>query len=81
MIDFISADNGSIQMFNGNYMVAEATTAKTICYYLQEQGFDGSVMASSSVDFASEYGFDTDDAAHDLWDQGVKMYYMAGGAQ
>jgi len=81
MIDFISADNGSIQMFNGNYMVAEAATDKTICYYLQEHGFEDSVMASSSIDCASEYGFDTDDCARDLWDQGVKMYYMAGGVQ
>ena len=79
MIDFISADNAMIQMFVGDHMVAEASTAKSICYFLQEYGVAESVFASSSIDFASEYGFETDDAAMDLWLEGLKQFEQAGG--
>jgi hypothetical protein len=78
MIDFISADNAMIQMFDGDNMVAEASTAKSICYFIQEYGLAESVFASSSVDFASEYGFEDDDAAIELWEAGVKKFEMAG---
>lgn len=77
MIDFISADNAMIQMFVGDNMVAEASTAKSICYFLQEYGVAESVFASSSIDFASEYGFETDDAAMDLWLEGFKKFEMS----
>lgn len=76
MIDFISANNAMIQMFDGDQMVAEASTAKSICYFIQEYGLAESVFASSSIDFASEYGFETDDAAFDLWLAGVKKFEM-----
>ena len=75
MIDFISADNAMIQMFDGDNMVAEASTAKSICYFIQEYGIAESVFASSSVDFASEYGFETDEAANELWELGLSRYY------
>ena len=78
MIDFISADNAMIQMFDGDHMVAEASTAKSICYFIQEYGLGETVFASSSVDFASEYGFENDDDANDLWEAGLKMYNMSG---
>ena len=78
MIDFISADNAMIQMFDGDNMVAEASTAKSICYFIQEYGTAESVFASSSVDFASEYGFENDDAAIELWEAGVKKFEMSG---
>lgn len=77
MIDFISADNAMIQMFVGDHMVAEASTAKSICYFIQEYGLAESVFASSSVDFASEYGFESDDAAMDLWLAGLKKFEMS----
>lgn len=78
MIDFISADNAMIQMFVGDHMVAEASTAKSICYFIQEYGIADSVFASSSVDFASEYGFEDDDAAIELWEAGLKKFEMTG---
>ena len=77
MIDFITANNGQIEMFSNNSSVAKAATAKSIAYFLQENGFDGSVMASSSMDFASEEGFDSDDDAKILWEQGVKRFQSA----
>lgn len=78
MIDYISANNGMIQMFDGNDMVAEASTAKSICYFIQEFGLADNVFGSSSMDFASEYGFEVDDYANELWNHGLKMYSMAG---
>lgn len=76
MIDFISANNATIQLFDGDNMVAAVKTAKSICYFLQEYGVGESVFASSSIDFASEYGFETDDAAMDLWLEGFKKFEM-----
>lgn len=79
MIDYISANNGHIEMYNDGGFVATAQTAKTICYVLQMYGFDGSVATSSSIDFADEYGFENHDDAVTLWEEGVKKFYMAGG--
>ena len=77
MIDYIAADEGHIEMYSNDHLVGTAQTAKTICWYLQEMGFDGSVATSSSMDFASEYGFDTDEEANELWESGVKKFYMS----
>ena len=77
MIDYISAYNGAIEMFANDQLVATAQTAKTIGYYLQENGYDGEVYASSSIDFASEYGFENDEDALNLWNAGVKMFQMS----
>ena len=78
MIDYISANNGNIEMWDGNQIVAEACTAKSICYFIQEFGLADNVLGSSSVDFASEYGFEADDYAIELWNHGLKMYSMSG---
>ena len=76
MIDFISANNGKIEMYNDGNFVATAETAKTIAYVLEMYGFDGSVATSSSIDFADEYGFENYDDAKTLWSEGVKRFYM-----
>lgn len=77
MIDFINAKNGKIELFSNSQKIADAETAKTIRYYLQENGYNGEVMASSSMDFATEEGFDSDDAAIKLWEAGVTMFWAA----
>lgn len=79
MIDYITAKNGKIEMYNDGGFVAQAETAKTICYVLQMYGFDGCVGTSSSIDFADEYGFDHYDDAKILWEEGVKRYFMVKG--
>ena len=76
MINFISAENGMIQMFAGNkinQMVAEACTAKSICNFVQEHGLAEEAMMSSSMEFASEYGFESDGHAIELWHSAMKM--------
>ena len=76
MINFISANNGKIELFAHSEFIAAAETAKSICYFLQEYGFDGHYYTSSTIDFASEYGFDNDEDAHALFEEGVKLFYM-----
>ena len=66
-IDFITAHNGGIKMFAGVGLVDNlkgwGKTAKSIAYTLKTVGLADRCMASSSMDFASENGFETDDGA------------------
>ena len=74
-IRFIAAHNGGIQMFsNPGELVAWAKTPEMIAYALRTKGADEIIMGSSSMDFASEEGFDNDEDATILWDKGHTMY-------
>ena len=74
-IRFISAHNGGIQMYsNPGEQVAWAKTPEMIAYALRTKGADDIIMGSSSMDFASENGFDLDEDATILWDKGYDMY-------
>ena len=74
-IRFISARNGGIQMYsNPGEQVAWAKTPEMIAYALRTKGADDIIMGSSSMDFASEEGFDLDEDATILWDKGYDMY-------
>ena len=58
-IRFIAAHKGGIQMFsNPGELVAWAKTPEMIAYALRTKGADDIIMGSSSMDFASEEGFD-----------------------
>jgi len=74
-IRFISAHNGGIQMYsNPGEQVAWAKTPEMIAYALRTKGADEIIMGSSTMDFASEEGFDLDEDATILWDEGYHMY-------
>jgi len=74
-IRFIAAHKGGIQMFaNPGELVAWAKTPEMIAYALRTKGADEIIMGSSSMDFASENGFDLDEDATILWDEGYHMY-------
>ena len=74
-IRFISARNGGIQMYsNPGEQVAWAKTPEMIAYALRTKGADEIIMGSSTMDFASEEGFDLDEDATILWDEGYHMY-------
>ena len=77
-IDFITAHNGGIKMFAGVGLVDNlkgwGKTAKSIAYTLKTVGLADRCMASSSMDFASEYGFENDDAAIRLWNEALDLY-------
>ena len=64
MIDYVDAYNGGIKMYAGvgNHK-GWSKTAKGIAYTLKTCGIAETIMGSSSMDFASEEGFETDDGA------------------
>ena len=63
MIDYITAHNGGIKMFAGDSLKGWSKTAEGIAYTLKTCGIGETLMGSSSMDFASEEGFETDDGA------------------
>ena len=75
MIDYITAHNGGIKMYAGtNNLKGWSKTAKGIAYTLKTCGLAEVVMGSSSMDFASEYGFANDEDATLLWDEAIDIY-------
>lgn len=80
MIDFLAAQNGSIQLWWNekinrstvkDFEVAE--TPQEVAKILKEHGVGSTVMCSSSMDFASEHGFPNDGDAKALWYAGIKL--------
>ena len=73
-IDFIDASGGGIKMYAGNNLKGWGGTAKGIAYTLRTVGLADGVMGSSSMDFASEYGFENDGAAREGGDEAIGIY-------
>ena len=74
-IDFITAENGGIKKYAGlNNLKGWRKTAKGIAYTLRTVGLADRVMASSSMDFASEDGFENDGDAMELWNEAIAIY-------
>ena len=72
-IDFLDAYNGGIKMFAGDGLKGWSKTAKGIAYTLKTCGIAESVYGSSSMDFASEEGFETNDGAMLLWKRALEL--------
>ena len=74
-IDFISAENGGIKMYAGvGNVKGWMKTASGIAYVLATVGLADRVMGSSTMDFASEEGFENDGDAMKLWDEAIAIY-------
>ena len=80
-IDFISAKDGGLAMYevdavlDGGPAFARyewANTVDRVADILLDKGIAASVMGSSSMDFASEDGFDTDDGAMFLYKRALE---------
>ena len=64
MIDYVDAYNGGIKMYAGvGNLKGWSKTAKGVAYTLKTCGIGDAIMGDSSMDFASEDGFKTDDGA------------------
>ena len=75
MITYLDAYNGGIKMYAGKgNLKGWSKTAKGIAYTLKTCGLAEVVMGSSSMDFASEYGFANDEDATLLWDEAIGIY-------
>jgi len=73
-IDFLDAHNGGIRMYAGvGNLKGWSKTAKGIAYTLKTCGIAESVYGSSSMNFASEEGFETDDGAMLLWKRALEL--------
>ena len=72
---FIDAIEGAqVAVFKGaGNQIGAASTPKMLAYILDTKNIYGSVMFTSSMDFADEYGFDHYDGAKNLWDDAVEM--------
>ena len=75
-IRYINAHNGGIQMYGNaaGELVAWAKTPEMIVYALRTKGLADIVRGGSSIDFASENGFATDDGAIKLWNEAIDDY-------
>ena len=73
-IDYINAHNGGIQMYAGlGNIVGWGNTAQHIAYVMQTYGMADAVYGGSSMDFADEYGFKTNDEAWTMWDKAMEI--------
>lgn len=77
LIDYVSANNGGIQFYGaaGDAIWCEVGYGKTAAEcqeIISENGLSNEVMASSSMDFASEYGFANDDDARTMYFEAIK---------
>ena len=75
-IDFVSANNGKLVLSFGDLDSRETKSSANpiiLADIMSKDGFADTVMASSSMDFASEYGFKTDDGAKILYKNAVGL--------
>ena len=71
---FIDAMNGGIGVFIGaGNQVGFAKTPKMLAYILDTKKIYGEVMFTSSMDFASEYGFADNGDARKFFDDAIAM--------
>jgi len=74
MFTFLNACAGEIVVTVDNERVGSAGTAEGLAEIFREYGCTaGDIYCSSSVDFASEEGFLTDDCAHNIINSAVEM--------
>ena len=73
-IDFITAAGGGIRMYAGDGLKGWGGTAKGIAYTLKTVGLADCVMGSSTMDFASEEGFENDGDAREFWGEAIGIY-------
>jgi len=78
---FIGAENGGLEIYMGagNLIAGNIQTAKTFKYVMDTYGVDidtATIYYTSSMDFATEYGFEDDDDAKTLAEEGFKLIQM-----
>ena len=73
-INYLAARNGGINMYSDDGLKGWAKTAEGVAYTLKTVGIADTVMGSSSMDFAAEDGFETNDGAIKLWNEAIDMY-------
>ena len=73
-IEFVSEREGKIEMFLQDGTALPLTDdPKIIASAVDCHGAEG--YFTSSMDFASEYGFASNELAKELWDKGMWLYF------
>ena len=71
-IDFVSARDGKLELHVGDKVKSSANPI-ILADIMSKYGFDDVVMASSSMDFANEYGFKSHDGAKKLYQNALNL--------
>ena len=78
-INFVSGKDGKIELHMNDDNSSMDCTIKSsanpiiLAAIMDDYGFDDTVMASSSMDFASEYGFKDDGDARKLYNNALSL--------
>ena len=79
-INFVTAKNGKIELMSDKTVVASSEDASVLANVMYDHGMADAVFHSSSMDFASEDGFENDGDAWGIFDEALKMYnWVANG--
>ena len=75
LIDYLYADKGGIVFCSGSVLnqVGFAKSAKVAAYVMETKGIADEIRHSSSMDFASEYGFKKNGDAWVMFDTALEM--------
>lgn len=79
-INFVTARNGKIELMSDKTVVVSSVDVEELTNTMYDHGLADSVYHSSSMDFASEDGFENDGDAWVIFDEALKMYnWVANG--
>ena len=79
-INFVTAKNGKIELMSDKTVVVSSVDVEELTNTMYDHGLADSVYHSSSMDFASEDGFENDGDAWVIFDEALKMYnWVANG--
>ena len=72
---FLNAKDGTVEVTMDNNDIHVFTSSQEMAEFIQDNGMDvlECVYASSSMDFASEYGFQTDSGAWEMVEQALEI--------
>ena len=73
MIDFVGAKNGGLEFTTICDTKIFGGTLEECALIIAKHGLADRVMGSSSMDFASEDGFETDDGAMTMYQYAIKL--------
>ena len=79
-INFVTAKNGKIELMSDKTVVVSSVDVEELTNTMADHGLADQVYHSSSMDFASEDGFENDGDAWVIFDEALKMYnWVANG--
>ena len=73
MIDFVGAKNGGLEFTTICVTKIFGGTLEECALIIAKQGLADRVMGSSSMDFADEYGFETQEGAMEMYQYAIKL--------